>query len=94
VLLDYTLPRPTAAGPPAFSYVDSGVLKFHTTDGADQFALSSAGGQIVVFSQGREERHSGVTSIYFDGKGGNDRFTMLDGITVPVEIHGGLVAMT
>lgn len=89
VLLDYTLPRPTASGPPAFSYVESGVLRFHTTDGPDQFTLSPNGGEIVVFSQGREERHSGITSIYFDGQGGNDRFTMLDGITVPVEIHGG-----
>lgn len=90
VLLDHTLPRPAGQGPAEFSRVEGGVLKFSTTDGPDQFAVSAgAPGEIVIQSQGREERRSGVSSILFEGQGGNDRFTILDGVAVPVTVHGG-----
>ncbi|MCA9197940.1 MAG: FG-GAP repeat protein, partial [Planctomycetales bacterium] len=95
VLLDFSLPRPESA-PNDISYVDNGVLKFNTTNEADQIVVrpGSAPGQIFVSVNGRDEPtggnpHTGVTSILFEGQGGNDRFTVQSGISVPVTAHGG-----
>ena len=91
VLLDFAIDRPTSE-PDAHSSVSGGVLSFNTTDGNDQFTVFNGSGadsgKIVVESQGRRISHSGVTSIFFDGLGGDDRLVVLDGVTQPLTAYG------
>ena len=95
VLLDFSLPRPEST-PNDISYVEGGVLMFNTTNAADQVVVrpGSVPGEVFVSVNGRDEPtggnpHTGVTSILFEGQGGNDRFTVQSGISVPVTARGG-----
>ncbi|MBX3436714.1 MAG: FG-GAP repeat protein, partial [Planctomycetaceae bacterium] len=89
-LLDFSLPRPTFT-PPPLAIVDGGVLRVTATEGDDLIAIrpTSNPNSVIVKSNGREETFSGISSIFFNGLGGNDTLVVDAAIALAVELHGG-----
>ncbi len=89
-LLDFSIPRPTSTQPP-LATVANGVLSLSTSEGNDDFVIlpGANANQVRVESQGRSELYDGVTSLSFDGKGGDDKVTINPAIRLPATLQGG-----
>ena len=90
-LLDFSLPRPSSPALPPLATIASGLLTVVTSDQRDDVIIlpGANASQVRVESQGRSQTFNGVTSILFDGGGGDDEITVSPLITLPATLRGG-----
>ena len=90
-LLDFSVPRPSSPTLPALATVTAGLMTIRTSELRDDVIIlpGANANQVRVESQGRSETFNSVTSILFDGGGGDDEITVSPAITLPTTLRGG-----
>ncbi len=101
-LLDFDIPLPEPANP-VLGHKEGGELVIHIgpnaslrengnlSDGDDTILIGfdDDTGETIVSGYGREQRFSGVQSIFLDAGAGNDSITIAPALAVPVTMLGG-----